>query len=114
MTDEEQRLARLRALMVLDTEPEPLFDSLARMASQACGTPIALISLIDAGRQWFKANVGLASVRETPREVAFCDHAIRSDSVMGCPTPGQTSVFATTRLCRRPRTSASTPGPRCA
>ncbi|KAB0583969.1 PAS domain-containing protein [Ideonella dechloratans] len=85
MTDEEQRLARLRALMVLDTEPEPLFDSLARMASQACGTPIALISLIDAGRQWFKANVGLASVRETPREVAFCDHAIRSDSVMEVP-----------------------------
>ena len=56
--NESQRLEALRTLMVLDTPAEPLFDSLARMAAQVCGVPIALISLVDAERQWFKANVG--------------------------------------------------------
>lgn len=54
--DERRRLERLRALRVLDTGAEPLFDSLAALASQVCGTPVALLSLIDADRQWFKAN----------------------------------------------------------
>lgn len=71
--------------MVLDTEAEPLFDSLASMASQLCRTPIALISLVDSGRQWFKANIGLADATETPRSVAFCDHAIRGEQVMEVP-----------------------------
>ena len=79
--DEDRRLARLRDLLVLDSEPEPVFDTLARMASEACGVPVALLSLIDAERQWFKANVGLPGVNETPRDVAFCDHAIRADEV---------------------------------
>jgi diguanylate cyclase (GGDEF)-like protein/PAS domain S-box-containing protein len=73
------RLARLRELVVLDTAPEPVFDDIARMASEICGAPIALISLIDAERQWFKANVGLPGVNETPRDVAFCAHAIASE-----------------------------------
>ena len=75
---EAARLERLRALVVLDTAPEPIFDEIARMAAEVCGVPIALISLIDAERQWFKANVGLTGVGETPREVAFCSHAIGS------------------------------------
>lgn len=79
---EERRLQRLRALMVLDTEQEPMFDSLAALASSLCGTPIALLSLIDSDRQWFKANVGLTGIAETPREVAFCDHAIRDEALM--------------------------------
>jgi len=54
--DEQRLLERLRALRVLDTEAEPLFDSVAALASQVCGTPVALLSLIDADRQWFKAN----------------------------------------------------------
>lgn len=69
---EMSRLERLRHLHVLDTEAEPLFDSLARAAAAVAGTPIALVSLIDESRQWFKANVGLDGVSETPREVAFC------------------------------------------
>ena len=79
--NETERLARLRELMVLDSAPEPLFDSLTRMASQVCGTPIGLVSLVDAERQWFKAQVGLPGASETPRDVAFCAHAILQDSV---------------------------------
>ena len=74
--DETSRLQRLHELVVLDSAPEPLFDELARLASQLCGTPIALLSLVDAERQWFKANVGLPGVNETPRDQAFCAHAI--------------------------------------
>mgnify|MGYP003335677710 CR=1 FL=1 len=56
--DEAQRLARLAALCVMDTEPEPLFDHLAALAAQICGTPVALLGLVDERRQWFKASVG--------------------------------------------------------
>lgn len=79
---EAQRLAALKDLVVLDSPPEPLFDTITRMASEICGTPIALISLIDEERQWFKANVGLEGVHETPRNIAFCAHAIHQDSLM--------------------------------
>ncbi len=78
---EDDRLARLLELVVLDTPSEPLFDSIVQAASQVCGTPIALVSLVDEKRQWFKANVGLPGVAETPREVAFCAHAIMGDDV---------------------------------
>jgi PAS domain S-box-containing protein len=80
--DEIQRLARLRALNVLDSAPEPLFDSFARLAAQIAGTPIALLSLIDDQRQWFKANLGLPGVQQTPRDFAFCAHAILERDVM--------------------------------
>ena len=66
-----KRLARLQMLAVMDTEAEPLFDSLARMASTICGTPIALVTLLDDKRQWFNANIGLESTRQTDREIAF-------------------------------------------
>jgi PAS domain S-box-containing protein len=80
--DEIQRLARLRALAVLDSAPEPLFDSFARLAAQIAGTPIALVSLVDDQRQWFKANLGLPGVQQTPRDFAFCAHAILERDVM--------------------------------
>ena len=83
--DESQSLEALRALRVLDSAPEPEFDALARAASLACGTPIALISLVDEQRQWFKANVGLSSVTETPRDVAFCAHAVLGDDLFEVP-----------------------------
>ena len=83
--DEAQRLAGLRALAVLDTVPEPLFDSLTRMAALICGVPIALISLVDTDRQWFKANIGLPGVTETPRDIAFCSRAILDAGVMEVP-----------------------------
>jgi len=76
MTDESARLAELRKYRILDTDPERAFDDLTMLASHICGTPIALISLIDADRQWFKARVGL-SISETSRSVSFCTHAIK-------------------------------------
>lgn len=69
------RVAALRALGILDTPPEPDYDDLTRLAAQICQVPIALISLVDADRQWFKARVGLDPA-ETPRELSFCAHAI--------------------------------------
>jgi PAS domain S-box-containing protein len=83
--DEAKRLARLRALAILDSGAEPVFDSLTRVASAVCGVPVALISLVDANRQWFKSNLGLEGVSETPRDVAFCAHAILGDEVLEVP-----------------------------
>ena len=78
---EIQRLAVLAELDLLDTAPEPAFDQLTELAKDMFDVPIALISLIDAERQWFKSCIGL-DVSSTPREVAFCDFAIRDDTVM--------------------------------
>jgi signal transduction histidine kinase len=74
--DESERLRELRNYQILDTLPELAFDEIAQLASRICNTPIALISLIDENRQWFKARVGLG-VQETHRDIAFCTHAIR-------------------------------------
>lgn len=92
--DEQARLDRLRELLILDSEPEALFDTLARQAAELCGTPIALMSLVDAERQWFKANVGLPGVNETPRDVAFCAHAILQAELFAVPDARQDSRFA--------------------
>ncbi|HEX8254982.1 MAG TPA: PAS domain S-box protein [Thermoanaerobaculia bacterium] len=81
LTDNEhERLAALDRYRILDTTAEDAFDDLARLASAICGTPIALISLVDASRQWFKARHGLDAV-ETPREISFCGHAIHETEV---------------------------------
>jgi signal transduction histidine kinase/DNA-binding NarL/FixJ family response regulator len=91
---EARRLARLKLLAVMDTAGEPLFDALARMASRICETPIALVSLVDDHRQWFKANVGLDGVGETGREVAFCAVAIQGEGVMEVPNALDDARFA--------------------
>jgi len=80
--NEAARLARLRALAVLDTAPEAVFDGLARAASQVCGMPMATLSLVDADRQWFKARQGMGELTGSHRDVAFCAHAILGDDVM--------------------------------
>lgn len=82
---EEARLRRLYGLDLLDTEPEPLFDAIARTAAAICHAPIALITLIDRDRQWFKARVGLDHVEETPRSWALCDHSIQQDELLEIP-----------------------------
>jgi PAS domain S-box-containing protein len=73
--NENTRLQALRAYDILDTPPERACEDLVQLAAQFCGTPIALISLVDSGRQWFKARVGLDAC-ETSRESSFCAHAL--------------------------------------
>jgi GAF domain-containing protein len=88
----------LRAYRVLDTSPEAAYDALVRLAASICGTPIALVTLVDETRQWFKANVGMEGVSETPREWAFCDHAIRGRDVFEIPDARADERFAANPL----------------
>lgn len=78
--DEAERLLQLQALGILDTPPDPLLDEIVRLVASACGAPIALVSLVDSDRQWFKASCGL-TVRETERSISFCGHAILQDAL---------------------------------
>ena len=96
--DETRRLAALRELGVLDTLPEAAFDTITRTAARLCGVPIALISLIDAQRQWFKSNIGLPAIDGTPRDVAFCDHAIRDSALFEVPDATLDERFAANPL----------------
>jgi phosphoribosyl 1,2-cyclic phosphodiesterase/CheY-like chemotaxis protein len=82
--DEEERLAALRRLAILDTEPEERFDKFTRIAVAMFGVPIALVSLVDENRQWFKSACG-TSIRESPRDTSFCAHAILEGAVMIVP-----------------------------
>jgi len=79
--DEAVRLKTLQSLKLLDTAPEERFDRLTRLARRLFDVPIALVSLVDANRQWFKSSVGI-NVSETPRAVSFCGHAIQQDQIM--------------------------------
>lgn len=92
--NESARLAALRHLGVLDTAAEDQFDCLVRAAALACDVPISLISLIDADRQWFKANVGLEGATQTHRDAAFCAHAILEDGVFEVPNAELDARFA--------------------
>lgn len=74
---EEERLAELLSLAILDTPPEERYDRLVQLIARICDVPIALVSIVDARRQWFKASVGLDAC-ETGRDEAFCAHAILS------------------------------------
>ncbi|PZU69499.1 EAL domain-containing protein [Sphingobium sp.] len=82
--DEQDRLATLAGFAILDTPAEREFDDVARLAATALGVASAAVCLIDADRQWFKARHGI-SFTETPREIAFCTHAVTSQSILVVP-----------------------------
>ncbi len=85
-SDELPRLASLLALEVLDTPTEAAFDAITQCAALICEVPIALISLVDEHRQWFKSRIGLLeAITETPRDAAFCAHTILSDQLLEIP-----------------------------
>ena len=79
--DEDERIRVLRELLILDTDPEERFDAVTYYARSRFKTEMALVSLVDTDRQWFKSACGL-DASETPREISFCGHAILHDEVM--------------------------------
>lgn len=90
---DQERLAALRDLLILDTPPEERFDKVVQFAAQEFDVPIALISLIDENRQWFKARVGV-DVCETGRDVSFCGHAILHGDIFIIPDSRADERFA--------------------
>jgi diguanylate cyclase (GGDEF)-like protein/PAS domain S-box-containing protein len=94
---EARRLAELHSFGVLDTEPEAAFEELTLLAAQLCDTPMALISLVDADRQWFKSHLGL-EVCSTSREVSFCAHTLHRSEPLIVPDAHQDPRFATNSL----------------
>jgi diguanylate cyclase (GGDEF)-like protein len=95
--NEQERLAALRSYEVLDTSCEGAYDNINKLAAQILGCPIATISLVDADRQWFKARYGL-TVAETPRDHAFCAHAILSREPLIVPDATRDARFADSPL----------------
>jgi PAS domain S-box-containing protein len=91
--NESDALAALHRLDVLDSTAEAEFDALVQAASAVCGTPISLVSLVDAERQWFKANIGLPGATQTSREIAFCAHAVLGSSLFEVPDAREDERF---------------------
>ncbi|MDH3458754.1 MAG: sensor domain-containing diguanylate cyclase [Gemmatimonadota bacterium] len=91
--DEPDRLETLEQYDILDTAPEQAYDDLTLLASEMCDAPIALVSFVDSERQWFKSRIGL-EVAETPRDVAFCAHAVASQETLIVPDAMQDKRFA--------------------
>lgn len=91
------RVDALQKYAILDSEPEQAFDDLTLLASYVCKTPIAMISLVDEDRQWFKAKVGI-SAKETSRDIAFCSTAIQQQDVFVVPDALQDERFRTNPL----------------
>lgn len=92
-SNEEERVQVLRDLLVLDTDPEERFDLISAYAQSRFGVEIALVSLVDTDRQWFKSSCGLTA-RETPRDISFCGHAILHDDVLVVPNALSDPRFA--------------------
>jgi PAS domain S-box-containing protein len=94
---ERARLKALDAYQILDTAPEQVYDDLVRLAAQVCATPMAVLTLVDERRQWFKAAVGLP-VRETDRSLSFCAHTIEGEVPFIVPDAGHDPRFANNPL----------------
>lgn len=95
--NESARIRALHRLKVLDTGPDKLLDELTAAASALTGAPIALVSLVDSQRQWFKSRFGIDAT-ETPRDLAFCAHAIHGTEIFEVPDAAQDERFATNPL----------------
>ncbi len=95
--NETQRLKVLWQYDVLDTVPEEIFDDLTELAAQICDAPIALITLVDETRQWFKSKVGV-SINETSRDISFCAHAINQPGLFIVPDATKDDRFANNPL----------------
>lgn len=111
--NEAARLAGLRSLNILDTPSEERFDRITQLAALVFDAPMALVSLVDGDRQWFKSCIGL-DVSETNREVSFCSHAIRRGEPMIIEDARTDPRFADNPFVTGPRASASTRAPRSA
>jgi CHASE3 domain sensor protein len=96
-SDESARLAELYQSRILDTPAESVFDNITHLAVQLCNVPVALVSLVDEHRQWFKAKVG-TDITETPREIAFCAHTILHSGALVVPDTLNDDRFATNPL----------------
>jgi len=92
LSAEAARLAALDRYAILDTDPEESFDALVILASYVCKTPMAMLSLLDDHRQWFKSSVGV-QVRETPLELSICAHAIKQQDLFVVPDTLQDARF---------------------
>lgn len=94
---ETARVAKLHTFGILDTEPEPAFTRVTELVQDLFRVPVAVVSLVDADRQWFKAASGMPTL-ETPRYMAFCAHAIMSDAVMVVQDASEDRRFSTNLL----------------
>lgn len=99
---EEVRQAVLNSLRILDSDPEPFFDALTRAACAMTGMPIALISLVDGNRQWFKSQVGLNGPSETARDISFCTWTIQSEAVFEIDDASRDPRFSDNPLVTAP------------
>ncbi|MEL6902085.1 MAG: EAL domain-containing protein [Cyanobacteria bacterium J06606_4] len=98
---ETLRLAKLNDYGILDTLPDETYDDIAAITAHICQTPTALVSLIDASRQWFKAKIGM-EVSETPRSIAFCAHTIQQPNVMVVEDTHRHRIFCDNPLVTGP------------